>query len=381
MRPNVRVVPSDRGHGLAESPAQHRESVLALSQLVKRYGDVIAVDGVDVAVERGEFLTLLGPSGSGKTTILKMIAGFETPTGGRITLEGTDIAPLPPAQRGIGIVFQNYALFPHMTVADNIRYPLKLRRWSKADRARRLDEMLKLIQLGELGPRYPKELSGGQQQRVALARALAFRPTLLLMDEPLGALDRALRLEMEEEIRRIHRELQTTIIYVTHDQEEALALSDRIAIMREGKILQVGPPRELFEKPVDTFVASFFGDCTILALDRRQHEAVVEGRGRVALFGSQFDVPEVPSPLTSPRRLMIRPHRLRLASAPGDVSFSATVSEVIYLGGTTRLRCASPDADMVVVMTDADRASHISIGDTVRLYFKPSDGLIIPTST
>ncbi|MCC7022423.1 MAG: ABC transporter ATP-binding protein, partial [Thermomicrobiales bacterium] len=203
---------------------------LRLRGLRKRFGGVEAVAGVDLALRRGEFLTLLGPSGSGKTTILKMIAGFERPSSGTIELTGRDVSTLSPAERGIGVVFQQYALFPHMSVAENIAYPLKLRRWTPADRQRRVAEMLELVKLGGYGDRYPRQLSGGQQQRVAVARALAFQPALLLMDEPLGALDRALRVGMQEEIRRIHRESGATVLYVTHDQEEALTMSDRVAI-------------------------------------------------------------------------------------------------------------------------------------------------------
>ena len=187
-------------------------SALELRGLVKRFDGVVAVAGVDLAIRRGEFFTLLGPSGSGKTTILRLVAGFDRPSTGHILLEGRDIAPLTPAQRGIGVVFQHYALFPHLTVSENIRYPLTRRRWSRSEAVRRVEEMLELVRQEGFGARYPRELSGGQQQRVALARALAFRPALLLMDEPLGALDRALRVEMEEEIRRIHREAKTTVV-------------------------------------------------------------------------------------------------------------------------------------------------------------------------
>ena len=200
-------------------------------------------------------MTLLGPSGSGKTTILRMIAGFEAPTEGRVLLDGRDISALSPSERGIGVVFQNYALFPHMTVGQNVCYPLKMRRWSRRSMQERLDEVLEMVRLPEYADRYPRQLSGGQQQRVALARCLAFHPTLLLMDEPLGALDQALRVEMQEELRRIHRESGTTIVFVTHDQEEALAMSDRIGVMRTGSILQIGTPQDLYANPTDSFVA------------------------------------------------------------------------------------------------------------------------------
>ncbi len=208
--------------------------MLDIQGLSKSYGETPALQEVSLQVRQGELLTLLGPSGSGKTTLLKVIAGFEAPTAGKVLLRGRDISRLSPARRGVGMVFQHYALFPHMTVAQNVGYGLKLRRVGRAERGRRVGEMLELLHLDGLEGRYPRQLSGGQQQRVALGRALAYDPEVILMDEPLGALDRALRLEMEEQIRGIHRELGATIVYVTHDQQEALALSDRIAIMRDG---------------------------------------------------------------------------------------------------------------------------------------------------
>jgi glutamate-1-semialdehyde 2,1-aminomutase len=243
------------------------ELVLEIRSLYKSYGSTPALGGVDLSVHRGELLTLLGPSGSGKTTLLKVIAGFEAPSGGEVLLRGRDISRLPPARRGVGMVFQHYALFPHMTVAQNIGYGLKLRGVPRAERERRVQAMLELLRLSGLGERRPRQLSGGQQQRVALGRALVYDPEIILMDEPLGALDRALRIEMEREIRTLQHELGATVVYVTHDQQEAYALSDTIAVMHDGAIVGVGSPAELYANPPNAFVASFFGGSNPLPVD------------------------------------------------------------------------------------------------------------------
>ncbi len=243
------------------------ELVLEIRSLHKSYGSTPALGGVDLSVHRGELLTLLGPSGSGKTTLLKVIAGFEAPSGGEVLLRGRDISRLPPARRGVGMVFQHYALFPHMTVAQNIGYGLKLRRVPRAERERRVQAMLELLRLSGLGERRPRQLSGGQQQRVALGRALVYDPEIILMDEPLGALDRTLRIEMEREIRTLHHELGATVVYVTHDQQEAYALSDTIAVMHDGAIVGVGSPAELYANPPNAFVASFFGGSNPLPVE------------------------------------------------------------------------------------------------------------------
>jgi glutamate-1-semialdehyde 2,1-aminomutase len=258
------------------------ELVLEIRSLHKSYGSTPALGGVDLSVHRGELLTLLGPSGSGKTTLLKVIAGFEAPSGGEVLLRGRDISRLPPARRGVGMVFQHYALFPHMTVAQNIGYGLKLRGVPRAERRRRVQAMLELLRLSGLGERRPRQLSGGQQQRVALGRALVYDPEIILMDEPLGALDRALRIEMEREIRTLQHELGATVVYVTHDQQEAYALSDTIAVMHDGAIVGVGSPAELYANPPNAFVASFFGGSHPLPV-----EAVDPGHGGVAAAAEQ----------------------------------------------------------------------------------------------
>src|SRR5271154_1265094 len=244
--------------------ARMNGATVSLWSVEKDYGTVGAVRGVSLEIGSGEFLTLLGPSGSGKTTTLMMIAGFEDPTAGDIAIDGKSMVGLPPYRRNIGMVFQNYALFPHLTVAENIGFPLKQRGVAKAERARLVGEALELVHLPGYGERYPRQLSGGQQQRVAFARAIVFKPRLLLMDEPLGALDKQLRENLQLEMRRLHADLGITFIHVTHDQEEALTMSDRIAVMNEGLIAQVGSPEEIYDRPCDRFVASFIGESNFL---------------------------------------------------------------------------------------------------------------------
>jgi putative spermidine/putrescine transport system ATP-binding protein len=237
---------------------------IRLRRLVKRYGDTVAVAGVDLDVERGEFFTFLGPSGSGKTTTLRLIAGFERPDDGSVELRGTDVSDLPPFDRDVNTVFQDYALFPHMTVAENVDYGLRIRKVARDERRRRVDDALEMVRLPSLGGRRPGQLSGGQRQRVALARAIVCRPQVLLLDEPLGALDLKLRQEMQVELKRIQQEVGITFLYVTHDQEEALTMSDRLAVFNDGRIEQVGAPADVYERPASEFIAGFVGVSNIL---------------------------------------------------------------------------------------------------------------------
>jgi spermidine/putrescine ABC transporter ATP-binding subunit len=307
---------------------------VSLRGISKWYGSVPAVKELSLEVAQGEFLTLLGPSGSGKTTTLKMIAGFERPTRGDIFIADERVTHLPPHKRDIGMVFQNYALFPHMTVFQNVAFPLTVRTVRPTDIDRQVAAALKLVRLGELGTRYPTQLSGGQQQRVALARALVYNPRVLLMDEPLGALDRKLRDLMQLEIKQLQRLLGITVVYVTHDQEEALTLSDRLAVMNEAQLEQIGSPHEVYERPATAFVADFVGETNFLSgvivavLESGQTVVEVNGWKFSALERSQSQVGD-------PVRIAVRPERVWL-SGRGSGGVPGTVEEVIYIGSTTR---------------------------------------------
>ena len=284
-------------------------AALKLSGVRKNYGQVVAVAGVDLEVNEGEFFTLLGPSGSGKTTLLRLIAGFERPDSGRIELEGRDITSMPPYARNTNTVFQDYALFPHMSVAENIGYGLKVKGVPRAERQKRVERALNMVRLAGLGHRRPNQLSGGQRQRVALARAVVNQPDLLLLDEPLGALDLKLRQEMQIELKQIQQEVGITFVYVTHDQEEALTMSDRLAVMSSGQIEQIGTPVEVYEEPATEFVAGFIGISNVLVRD-----------------GVRF---------------VIRPEKLRMLAegetAPAEMTVEqGQVEEVVYVGMTTR---------------------------------------------
>jgi putative spermidine/putrescine transport system ATP-binding protein len=299
-----------------------------------------AVHDLDLQVTQGEFLTLLGPSGSGKTTTLMMLAGFEEPSSGRITVAGADMARVPPHRRGLGVVFQNYALFPHMSVAGNVAFPLSVRGVSRAGQKARIADALAMVRLEGFADRRPAQLSGGQQQRVALARALVFQPKLVLMDEPLGALDRALREEMQDEIRRIHAALGVTVLYVTHDQAEALTMSDRIAVFHQGRLRQVAAPAALYERPADAFVARFVGETNFLPGEISGHDgeecAIRLADGRV-LEGTAVDAPAQGRAV-----LAVRPERIAVAAVAAhdlsDSALPARVVETVYLGDAVRLR-------------------------------------------
>jgi putative spermidine/putrescine transport system ATP-binding protein len=307
------------------------EVVLRLVDVSKSFGDVQAVDGISLDINAGEFFALLGPSGSGKTTCLRMVAGFERPSDGWIWLAGRDVTDDPPFAREVNTVFQDYALFPHMSVADNIGYGLRVRGMRKADRASRVDEALRTVRLEGYGDRRPAQLSGGQRQRVALARALVKRPRVLLLDEPLGALDRKLREEMQVELKGLQRELGITFVFVTHDQDEALTMSDRIAVFNKGRLEQVGTPADIYDRPSTSFVADFIGTSNI-----------VEGAQATAIFGA-------------PETASLRPERIRLAppnhAVPdGDSATTGTVADLVNAGATTRWVVAL-DAGPVWVVT------------------------------
>ncbi|UCI34917.1 ABC transporter ATP-binding protein [Mesorhizobium sp. B4-1-4] len=342
--------------------------------LGKRYGLVRAVEEVTLDVRPGEFLSLLGPSGSGKTTLMMMIAGFEMPSSGDIRIGDRDVTYVAPNRRNVGMVFQRYALFPHMTVADNIAFPLRMRKVPKADAARRVADALALVQLEGYGKRLPRELSGGQQQRVAVARALVFEPPVLLMDEPLGALDKKLREQMQIEIKRLQQRLGVTVIYVTHDQEEALTMSDRIAVMRDGSLEQIGSPTELYDTPATPFVADFVGKTNFLEGECRN----CTGTGLEIGFGKSGFIQiaqRPPAPKTRPKpgdrlRLAVRPEQIRMLR-PGETdgpTLEGVVEAVIFVGSfrTFLVRLAGGELLHVQVHMDRD-ISHPLEGDRVSL--------------
>lgn len=312
-------------------------ATLELIGLTKRFGDFTAVDNMNLQAADGEMIALLGGSGCGKTTTLRMIAGFAEPTEGRILVDGTDVAKIPPYKRNIGIFFQNYALFPHMTVFENVAFGLKLQKLKKAEIAQRVGDILALVKLTGLDDRYPRALSGGQQQRVALARALVTRPHILLLDEPLSNLDAKLRIEMQVEIKRIQKELGITTIIVTHDHEEAVSLADRVIVMNEGKILQIGSPNEIFERPCSAFVADFMGFSTFirgtLGPEAREKRAVsCSGKLLYVPAGAVHGM-EQGTEVT----LAIRSENIQLVNEEGENTLAGTISAVTYKGSTTRL--------------------------------------------
>jgi putative spermidine/putrescine transport system ATP-binding protein len=362
-------------------PSESAGIGLTLRDVSHSFDAVAAVDGVGLDVAPGEFLTLLGPSGSGKTTTLNMIAGFLRPDSGSILLGERDISRVPAHKRGIGMVFQHYALFPHMSVTENVAYPLKQRRVPKAERARKVEQALELVQLHGLGTRRPAQLSGGQQQRVALARALVFNPPLLLMDEPLGALDKRLREALQLEIKRIHEQLGITFVYVTHDQEEALLLSDRIAIFRDGQIDQVGTAEDLYERPRTRFVAEFVGDSNVFAgsVDRAAGTLEVDDGTTIALG----EVGEADS--GSRCCLVVRPERLRLTSLDGEPTsglnvLEGTVAAIHYLGSARKLEVTTGGGQTVVLREPAERPSGVQVGERTGVCWEPGDGVLVVES-
>jgi putative spermidine/putrescine transport system ATP-binding protein len=356
------------------------DPIVRFDRIGKTYDGVTqVVEDLRLDIERGEFLTLLGPSGSGKTTTLMMLAGFETPTAGEILLDGKPLAHLPPFKRQIGMVFQNYALFPHMTVAQNIAFPLSVRGVSTDETSRRVGRALDMVQLGAFGGRRPAQLSGGQQQRVAVARALVFEPKLVLMDEPLGALDKQLREQMQLEIRGLHQRLGVTMVYVTHDQHEALTMSDRIAVFHRGRIQQLDTPEAIYERPVNAFVARFIGENN--RLDGNV-EAVDGGRCTVRLAGGAHVLGSLASPLDvgCAVTVSLRPERVQIAAAGHTIApiqgcrLTGTLREVIYLGDHVRARVTLPGIDDFTVKRPIDEAHRLpATGGTTELVWAPEN--------
>jgi putative spermidine/putrescine transport system ATP-binding protein len=360
---------------VAATSAAGDEPLVRFRGVQKTYDGVhLVVRSLDLDIQRGEFLTLLGPSGSGKTTTLMMLAGFESPTAGDIVLDGKPITRTPPHKRHFGMVFQNYALFPHLTVGQNVAYPLTVRGVSKTDQAARVAKALGMVRLDGMADRHPGQLSGGQQQRVALARALVFDPQLVLMDEPLGALDKQLREHMQIELKELHRQLGVTFVYVTHDQGEALTMSDRVAVFNDGAIQQIAPVEEMYERPANRFVASFIGDSTVLKGTVRAADSercgIVLPDGRV-LTGLNVNGAEVGAQVVAG----IRPERIVLhLQAPSDRGnvLQSRVSGVIYFGDHLRLLCAvGDDQSEATVKLPLAGGPAPQAGQTVWLEFPP----------
>jgi len=355
-------VTAGTGTGSSEVRPASDAPAVRLERVVKRWGDVTAVAGVDLDVRDGEFFSMLGPSGSGKTTTLRMIAGFELPTEGRVLLHGQDVTRLAPFERDVNTVFQDYALFPHLNVGDNVGYGLMVRKVAKAERTRRVDEALEMVRLFGYQKRKPGQLSGGQRQRVALARALVNRPRVLLLDEPLGALDLKLREEMQIELKRIQQEVGITFIYVTHDQEEALTMSDRLAVFNAGRIEQLGAPAEVYERPATRFVAGFVGTSNLLS-----------GAAAQAILGRSGT-------------FTIRPEKIRIASpeeqpAPSEVAADGHVRDVIYVGPDTRYHVAlDAGGELMVTQQNLSTSSTEALaaqGRTVRLIWDRQHALTV----
>lgn len=371
-------------NGAGSGPIGRGASV-TLSDLEKTYDRTNAiakaVDGVSLDIRSGEFLTLLGPSGSGKTTTLMMIAGFETPTAGDIAIDGKSVVAMPPYRRNIGMVFQNYALFPHLTVEENVGFPLKQRGVPKAERAKLVAEALELVHLPGYGARYPRQLSGGQQQRVAVARAVVFKPRLLLMDEPLGALDKQLRENLQLEMRRLHADLGITFIYVTHDQEEALTMSDRIAVMNDGKVAQVGSPEDLYDRPDNRFVAGFIGESNFLpAVVRGLEDDVVVAECEGTLIRALC-----PGRPASGEKVTLttRPERLRFADTSQAGThrqnrLSVTVMEAVFAGERCRYMLQAGDGTSIVLKEPSSAAiRRRTVGERAEIAWSIADTILV----
>lgn len=346
---------------------------LRIDGLAKCYGTVTALEPTQLDVPSGEFLTLLGPSGSGKTTLLQLICGLVDASEGRIFIDGRDQSDVPVHKRDIGLVFQHYALFPHLTVAENIAFPLKMRRQDASDIAKCVQNALDMVQLGHLAQRFPRELSGGQQQRVALARCFVYQPSVILMDEPLGALDKKLRDHMQIEIKRLHRESGATIIYVTHDQEEALALSDRICLMNHARIEQLGTPHEIYTRPCSVFAADFIGISNIL---RGKLAAGANGYLSLVTPHGTFAVPKGALESGSEAAIVVRPEDLVLGSVEAN-TIAVQVRDLVYAGSETRVIASLGDGQDIIVRLPPGAAVPLR-GDTVTVSWHPETGVLIP---
>jgi len=364
---------------IKDTAQQNDKPLVSLRGLNKYYGDFAAVDDISLDIKDGEFLTFLGSSGSGKSTTLSMLAGFETPSSGEILVDGQSLVNVPPHKRDIGMVFQRYSLFPHLSVRDNIAFPLQIRKLASAERERRVDAMLKLVQLEAFAHRRPSQLSGGQQQRVAIARALVYEPRILLMDEPLGALDKKLREDLQDELRQLHRRLGITIVYVTHDQEEAMRLSQRIAIFSHGKIVGLGSGYDLYQNPPNAFVASFLGNSNFLKLKAQGNAA--------ALFEGQALSIRLTAGLQTDQDvlLMVRPEKALALSvqqaieqplAAGWNEVSAKVVEVLFLGESQTCSVVTSGGTSMTVKALSAAGMPLKAGDPVQVRWATADACV-----
>ncbi|QXI55746.1 ABC transporter ATP-binding protein [Pseudomonas alvandae] len=363
-----------------KDPAQqNNKTLVSLRNLNKHYGDFAAVDDISLEIQDGEFLTFLGSSGSGKSTTLSMLAGFETPSSGEILVDGKSLVNVPPHKRDIGMVFQRYSLFPHLSVRDNIAFPLAIRKLAAAERDRRVDAMLKLVQLEQFAHRRPSQLSGGQQQRVAIARALVYEPRILLMDEPLGALDKKLREDLQDELRQLHRRLGITIVYVTHDQEEAMRLSQRIAIFSHGKIVGLGSGYDLYQNPPNAFVASFLGNSNFLKLK-------AQGNAAATFEGQSLSI-RLTAGLQAHQDvlLMVRPEKalaLSVEQASQDTlpagwnEVAAKVVEVLFLGESQTCSVVTSGGTAMTVKALSAAGMPLKAGDPVRVRWATADACV-----
>ena len=364
---------------IKDSAQTDQQPLVSLRNLNKHYGDFAAVDNISLDIKEGEFLTFLGSSGSGKSTTLSMLAGFETPSSGEIQVDGKSLIQVPPHKRGIGMVFQRYSLFPHLSVRDNIAFPLTIRKVPAAERERQVDAMLKLVQLEQFAHRRPAQLSGGQQQRVAIARALVYEPRILLMDEPLGALDKKLREELQDELRHLHRRLGITIVYVTHDQEEAMRLSQRIAIFSHGKIVGLGSGYDLYQNPPNAFVASFLGNSNFLKT-RVTGNASVQFEQQLLTIRPSATVQNGQDVL-----LMVRPEKATvLAQAQAEQTplpagwneISAQVSEVVFLGESLTCSVVPPAGCSLTLKALSNDLQPLQAGTRVRVRWAAADASV-----
>lgn len=364
---------------IKDASQQNDKPLVSLRNLNKHYGDFAAVDNISLDIKDGEFLTFLGSSGSGKSTTLSMLAGFETPSSGEILVNGQSLVNVPPHKRDIGMVFQRYSLFPHLSVRDNIAFPLAIRKLAAAERDKRVDAMLKLVQLEQFAHRRPSQLSGGQQQRVAIARALVYEPRILLMDEPLGALDKKLREDLQDELRQLHRRLGITIVYVTHDQEEAMRLSQRIAIFSHGKIVGLGSGYDLYQNPPNAFVASFLGNSNFLKLK-------AQGNGAASFEGQSLSI-RLTAGLQAGQDvlLMVRPEKAlalsvqQAASEPlaaGWNEVSAKVVEVLFLGESQTCSVVTSGGTSMTVKALSAAGMPLKAGDPVQVRWATADACV-----